>query len=127
MKYSINGDNIADDNDVDVLRTGNIGRVYSYNANRQLLTLAVEADGTQTNTYAVADDVVIIGVNTDDEEANEGYTTVSALRASDRSYRENIVYVLNSDDEVVAIFTDADGIATDSSIRNNRGAAIEAD
>ena len=117
VKYAIDSNNIADSSDVEVLQLANTGAVYNYNANRQLLTLAVNAAGTQTNTYAVADDVVIIGVNTDDEEGVEGYTTVAANKNAKGEYLTNIVYVLNDDDEVVAIFTDSDQVlASDSPI-----------
>ena len=117
VKYAIDANNIADSSDVEVLQLANTGAVYNYNANRQLLTLAVNAAGTQTNTYAVADDVVIIGVNTDDTEGVEGYTTVAANKNAKGEYLTNIVYVLNDDDEVVAIFTDSDQVlASDSPI-----------
>ena len=110
VKYAIDANNIADNSDIEVLNVKNVGTVYSYNANRGLLTLVDTQDGDDvtTNTYAVADDVVIIGVNTADEEGVEGYTTVAASKNSDGEYLANIVYVLNDDDEVVAIFTDSD-------------------
>ena len=110
VKYAIDANNIADNSDIEVLNVKNVGTVYSYNANRGLLTLVDTQDGDDvtTNTYAVADDVVIIGVNTADEEGVEGYTTVAASKNSDGKYLANIVYVLNDDDEVVAIFTDSD-------------------
>ena len=111
VKYAIDANNIADNSDIEVLNVKNVGTVYSYNANRGLLTLVDsqdnKGDNVTTNTYAVADDVVIIGVNTADEEGVEGYTTVAASKNSDGKYLANIVYVLN-DDEVVAIFTDSD-------------------
>ena len=128
VKYAIDSNNIADSSDVEVLQLANTGAVYNYNANRQLLTLAVNAAGTQTNTYAVADDVVIIGVNTDDEEGVEGYTTVAANKNAKGEYLTNIVYVLNDDDEVVAIFTDSDQVlASDSPILDREGDAVIAD
>ncbi len=112
VKYAIDANNIADNSDIEVLNVKNVGTVYSYNANRGLLTLVDsqdnKGDNVTTNTYAVADDVVIIGVNTADEEGVEGYTTVAASKNSDGKYLANIVYVLNDDDEVVAIFTDSD-------------------
>ena len=116
VKYAIDANNIADSSDVEVLQIANTGAVYNYDAKRQLLTLAAEQtkdeDGNvtdvETNTYAVADDVVIIGVNTADEEGVEGYTTVAANKNAKGEYLTNIVYVLNDDDEVVAIFTDSD-------------------
>ena len=128
VKYAIDSNNIADSSDVEVLQLANTGAVYNYNANRQLLTLAVNAAGTQTNTYAVADDVVIIGVNTDDEEGVEGYNTVAANKNAKGEYLTNIVYVLNDDDEVVAIFTDSDQVlASDSPILDREGDAVIAD
>lgn len=117
VKYAIDANNIADSSDVEVLQLANTGAVYNYNANRQLLTLAVDANASSTNTYAVADDVVIIGVNTDDTEGVEGYNTVAANKNAKGEYLTNIVYVLNDDDEVVAIFTDSDQVlASDSPI-----------
>ncbi len=106
VKYAIDSNGIADVNDVVALNAANVGAVYSYNSGRQLLTLA---DGKNSaNTYAVADDVVIIGVNTEDKEAAEGYNTIYASKDKDGNYLDNIVYVLNDDQEVIAIFTDVD-------------------
>ena len=135
VKYSIDANNIADSSDVEVLQLANTGAVYNYNANRQLLTLAAEqtkdkegnVTDVETNTYAVADDVVIIGVNTDDTEGVEGYNTVAANKNAKGEYLTNIVYVLN-DDEVVAIFTDSDQVlASDSPILDREGDAVIAD
>ena len=136
VKYSIDANNIADSSDVEVLQLANTGAVYNYNANRQLLTLAAEqtkdkegnVTDVETNTYAVADDVVIIGVNTDDTEGVEGYNTVAANKNAKGEYLTNIVYVLNDDDEVVAIFTDSDQVlASDSPILDREGDAVIAD
>ena len=110
IKYAIDSNNIADKDDVEVLQLANVGRVYSYNSTRQLLTLAVDANASSTKTYAVADDVVIIGVNTDDTEGVEGYTTVAASKNSKNEYQQNILYVLDGDGKVCAIFTDSDQV-----------------
>ena len=116
VQYSIDSEGITDE-DVKVLNELNVGAVYSYNSSRQLLTLAVDANASSTNTYAVADDVVIIGVNTADTEGAEGYNSISASITTvdnHRVYQDNIVYVLNTDGEVVAIFTDVDNVIDQS-------------
>ena len=117
VQYSIDSEGVTDE-DVKVLNEENFGAVYSYNSSRQLLTLAVDANASSTNTYAVADDVVIIGVNTADTEGAEGYNSISASITTDehnnRVYQDNIVYVLNTDGEVVAIFTDVDNVIDQS-------------
>ena len=110
IKYAMSGEGTAEAGDIAVLTEGNVGIVGNYRADRQLLTLAVDANASSTKTYAVADDVVIIGVNTDDTEGVEGYTTVAASKNSKNEYQQNILYVLDGDDEVVAIFTDSDQV-----------------
>ena len=117
VEYALSGDGVADDNDIIVLTQGNIGAVYNYNSSRALLTLCdADTKGDNTNTYAVSDDVVIIGVNTKDKELVEGYDAVIASKDSNGFYKANIVYVLNSDKEVVAIFTDSENVLSNTDL-----------
>ena len=113
VKFIPGTNGVTDTNDLDVLKTGNIAAVSAYDANRGILTLYKNAADTVnggTNTYKVADDVVIIGVNTKDKKLVEGVSTVTKAfidaNGATKPATENIVYVLNSDKEVVAIFVD---------------------
>ena len=114
IKYALTGEGTAEAGDISVLTQGNMGIVGSYSANRKLLTL-INEDGDTTGVYSVADDVVIIGVNTEDKELVEGIgNPIASIKGTDNKYPANIMYVLNNngtadttDDEVVAIFVDS--------------------
>ena len=127
VKYAIDSNNIADSSDVEVLQLANTGAVYNYNANRQLLTLAVDANASSTKTYAVADDVAIIGVNTEDKELVEGIgDPIPSIKDEETNeYPNNILYVLNTDKEVVAIFVDSENVITDDNVIPNGSAIVE--
>ena len=140
VKFTVGADGLTDSSDLVQLAAGNVGGVSSYDAGRKLLTLYKDMTGFTTdggtNTYKVADDVVIIGVNTKDKELVEGLNSVTkafvdtnnTTATTDDKFTSNIVYVLNSDDEVVAIFVD-----TDNTLTRNAGdltsstTAVEAD
>ena len=111
VKFIPGTNGVTDTNDLKVLTAGNIAAVSAYDANRGILTLFKNTNDTVnggTNTYKVADDVVIIGVNTKDKKLVEGVSTVTKafIDADNKAATENIIYVLNSDEEVVAIFVD---------------------
>ena len=126
IEYALSGDGVAESNDIIVLTEGNIGAVYNYNSSRALLTLCTpDTKGDGSNTYAVSDDVVIIGVNTKDKELVEGYDAVIASKDKDGNYLANIVYVLNSDKEVVAIFTDSENVLSNTALLPSGDAHVQ--
>ena len=120
VKYNVAADGMTDKNDLKVITTGNMAGVSAYDSNRKLLTLYKDTtDGSMkvnggTNTYKVSDDVVIIGVNTKDKKLVEGLNSITKAfvdthnsdDVAKHTYDFNILYVLNSDNEVVAIFVD---------------------
>lgn len=138
VKYAVGADGLVDTADLKVLTTGNIGAVESYNATRGLLTVydattyAVDAVDSNksttavsaTNTYKLAKDIVIIGVNTDDKKSVEGIDAVTKAFDNGTVATNNIVFVLNSDDEVVAIFVDPDNAIINKSGLIPTGTAI---
>ena len=129
IKFALTGEGTAEAGDISVLTDGNKGIVGSYSANRKLLTL-INSNGTTAGVYSVADDVVIIGVNTKDKELVEGIgDPIASIKATDGSYPVNIMYVVNNngtadkaDDEVVAIFVDSNNEIIDGD--NNDGTLI---
>ena len=129
VKFTVGANGLTDTSDLVMLSDGNVGAVSSYDAGRKLLTVYTDmttnkVDGG-TNTYKVADDVVIIGVNTKDKKLVEGLNSVTkafvdtknTAETTDDTFKTNIVYVLNSDKEVVAIFVD-----TNNELTSNTGA-----
>lgn len=138
VKYAVGADGLVDTADLEVLTTGNIGAVESYNATRGLLTVydatTYAVDGNKsttavsaTNTYKLAKDIVIIGVNTDDKKSVEGIDAVTKAFDNGTVATNNIVFVLNSDDEVVAIFVDPDNAIINKSGLIPTGTAIVED
>ena len=141
VKYAVGADGLVDTADLEVLTTGNIGAVESYNATRGLLTVydattyAVDAVDSNksttavsaTNTYKLAKDIVIIGVNTADKKSVEGIDAVTKAFDNGTVATNNIVFVLNSDDEVVAIFVDPDNAIINKSGLIPTGTAIVED
>ena len=122
IKYNIGADGKTDDGDVKILTA--TGAVKSYEADRKLLTLYTNVgenvDSSKTTTYAVSDDVVIIGVNTKDKELVEGISAVPQAFVgigddkditTDDSVTANILYVID-DNKVVAIFVDTNNSIT---------------
>ena len=138
IKYAVDADGLTDTADLKVLTDGNVAAVDNYNATRGLLTVysgavASAADNksttanTSTDTYKLSKDLVIIGVNTDDKESVEGVESVTKAFVDDNGLAtNNIVFVLNSDDEVVAIFVDPDNAIINDSVLPN-GNAFQAD
>ena len=126
IKYAMSGEGTAEAGDIAVLTEGNVGIVGNYRADRQLLTL-IDKDGNTLNTYAVADDVAIIGVNTEDKELVEGIgdPIPSIKDEKTNEYPNNILYVLNTDKEVVAIFVDSENVITDDNVIPNGSAIVE--
>ena len=129
VKFTVGANGLTDTSDLVMLSDGNVGAVSSYDAGRKLLTVYTDmttnkVDGG-TNTYKVADDVVIIGVNTKDKKLVEGLNSVTkafvdtknTTTTTDDTFKANIVYVLNTDKEVVAIFVD-----TNNELTSNSGA-----
>ena len=126
VKFTVGANGLTDTSDLVMLSAGNIGGVSSYDANRKLLTVYNDTTGPVyntnggTSTYKVADDVVIIGVNTKDKALVEGLNSVtkafvdtqSTASTADDTFKNNIIYVLNSDKEVVAIFVDTNNEVT---------------
>ena len=138
VKYAVGADGLVDTADLEVLTTGNIGAVQSYNATRGLMTLysgsvATTSDNksttgiSTTNTYKLAKDIVIIGVNTDDKKSVEGIDAVTKAFDNGTVATNNIVCVLNSDKEVVAIFVDPDNAIINKSGLIPTGTAIAED
>ena len=138
VKYAVGADGLVDTADLEILTTGNIGAVESYNATRGLLTVydatTYAVDGNKsttavsaTNTYKLAKDIVIIGVNTDDKKSVEGIDAVTKAFDNGTVATNNIVFVLNSDDEVVAIFVDPDNAIINKSGLIPTGTAIVED
>ena len=115
IKYALTGEGVAESGDIEVLSEGNKGIVGTYRANRNLMTL-IDAAGNTLNTYAVADDVKIIGVDTADRELVEGIgDPISSIKNEvTNQYPANILYVLNGDNEVVAIFVDVENVLTET-------------
>ena len=71
-------------------------------------------NGTQVklngNGYDLADDVVILNVNTADKVGVPGSSILKAQQTSDvNQYYENVTYKLNSDNEVSVLVIDVDG------------------
>ena len=126
VKFTVGANGLTDTSDLVMLSAGNIGGVSSYDANRKLLTVYNDTTGPVyntnggTSTYKVADDVVIIGTNTKDKALVEGLNSVtkafvdtqSTASPADDTFKNNIIYVLNSDKEVVAIFVDTNNEVT---------------
>ena len=115
IKYALTGEGVAESSDIKVLSEGNKGIVGTYRADRKLMTL-IDADGNTLNTYAVAKDVKIIGVDTADRELVEGIgDPISSIKnETTNKYPANILYVLNGDNEVVAIFVDVENVLTET-------------
>ncbi len=136
IKYAVGADGLVDTADLEFLTTGNIGAVDTYNATRGLLTVYAGSvatvgnksttDTSVTNTYKLAKDIVIIGVNTDDKKSVEGVESVTKAFVDNNKATNNIVFVLNDDNEVVAIFADPDNAIVN---KNNipSGSAYKAD
>ena len=115
IKYNVGADGKTDKADVAVLTA--TGAVKNYDFNRKLLTLYTTTgdpvDSTKTTTYAVADDVVIIGVNSKDKALVEGISAVpqafvdnkNTTDVTDDGIKANILYAMD-DGKVVAIFVD---------------------
>ncbi len=135
VKFIPGTNGVTDVNDLDVLTAGNIAAVSAYDANRSILTLYKDPSDTVnggTNTYKVSSDVVIIGVNTKDKKLVEGVSTVTkafvnASITATKPADANIIYVLNSDKEVVAIFVDTNNKVDNTGLVLPSGGRVDAE
>ena len=109
IQYTIGADGKTDKSDIKLLTTGNVAAVQSYSESRNLLTLYKNASNTAAgvNAYKLASDCAVIGVNTKDNASAEGYDAITEALVSGTVATENVVYVLNTDDEIVAVFVDS--------------------
>lgn len=119
IKYNVGADGITDKADLKQITRGNAGAVQKYEEGK-LLTLYVDKNNTKgdSSAYKIAKDCVVIGINTEDKKSAEGAAVQQAQFVKDSTIKvdDNILYVLNDDDEVVAIFADTNNKITDTMI-----------
>ena len=129
IQYTIGSDGKTDKSDIKLLTTGNVAAVQDYSESRNLLTLYKDADDTKkgVNAYKLASDCVVIGVNTKDNASAEGYDAITEALVDGKTDKAtaNVVYVLNGDDEIVAIFVDSKNEIDDADIAGGAGFVAE--
>ena len=123
IQYSVGADGMTDKADIKMLTVGNVAAVESYSESRNLLTLYKNAanTGAGVNAYKLASDCVVIGVNTKDNASAEGYDAITEALVSGTVATKNVVYVLNGDNEIVAIFVDSKNEIDNIDIAPNAG------
>ena len=126
IQYKIGADGITSSSDLHMITQGNIAAVESLDEGRSLLNLYKDPSNTAlgVNAYKVSDDCVVIGVNTEKNESAEGYNAVISALVNSGVATENVVVVLNSKDEVVAVFVDSKNEIDNTDIQT--GACYEA-
>ena len=121
IQYNVGSDGLTDKSDVKVLNKANLGAVKKYEASRKVLTVyggtATIAAGANTATFsttsthalAIDDDVQILYVDSSEPEGVESGSVLEATpNAAGTTVDANIMYVLNTDNEVVLIIADVD-------------------
>ena len=121
IQYNVGSDGLTDKSDVKVLNKANLGAVKKYEASRKVLTVydgtATIAAGANTATFSTAsthalainDDVQILYVDSSEPEGVESGSVLEATPdATGATVDANIMYVLNTDNEVVLIIADVD-------------------
>ncbi len=121
IQYNVGSDGLTDKSDVKVLNKANLGAVKKYEASRKVLTVydgtATIAAGANTATFSTAsthalaidDDVQILYVDSSEPEGVESGSVLEATPdVTGATVDANIMYVLNTDNEVVLIIADVD-------------------
>ena len=137
IQYNVGSDGLTDKSDVKVLNKANLGAVKKYEASRKVLTVydgtATIAAGANTATFsttsthalAINDDVQILYVDSSEPEGVESGSVLEATPdATGANVDANIMYVLNTDNEVVLIIADVDNKIEFSDNMPKTGSAV---
>lgn len=137
IQYNVGSDGLTDKSDVKVLNKANLGAVKKYEASRKVLTVydgtATIAAGANTATFSTAstralainDDVQILYVDSSEPEGVESGSVLEATPdAAGATVDANIMYVLNTDNEVVLIIADVDNKIEFSDHMPTTGSAV---
>ena len=137
IQYNVGSDGLTDKSDVKVLNKANLGAVKKYEASRKVLTVydgtATIAAGANTATFsttsthalAINDDVQILYVDSSEPEGVESGSVLEATPdATGATVDANIMYVLNTDNEVVLIIADVDNKIEFSDNMPTTGSAV---
>ena len=137
IQYNVGSDGLTDKSDVKVLNKANLGAVKKYEASRKVLTVydgtATIAAGANTATFSTAsthalainDDVQILYVDSSEPEGVESGSVLEATPdAAGATVDANIMYVLNTENEVVLIIADVDNKIEFSDNMPKTGSAV---
>ena len=136
IQYNVGSDGLTDKSDVKVLNKANIGAVKKYEESRKVLTVYSDAATVANNkatvtvaggttALAIDDDVQIIYVDSSEPEGVESGSVMEATpNAAGTTVAANIMYVLNTDGEVVLIIADVDNEIEFSDNMPTTGSAV---